>query len=147
MTKNQKISDLIIPAPNKLLQNAQWRKANREWLRESKRIALEILLKLDEKDWKQKDLAVAINVTPQYINKLLRGNEKFPFEVLCKIQNILDFPLLAGFQAKQEKKSKTFEMSGILELKDLSKSNYTNCKVIEMISKKETYTLKQTSGY
>lgn len=147
MTKNQKISAPTIPEPKKLLQSAQWRKENREWLRESKRIALEILLKLDDKGWKQKDLAIAMKVTPQYINKLLKGNEKFPFEVLCKIQNILDFPLLAGFQAKQEIKIKAFETSGILGRKELSKSKNTSCIVISMGTKKEPYSLKQTSGY
>lgn len=113
-------------------EKAAERKANREWLREAKRISLEILLRMDELEYKKKDLAAAIEVTPQYISKLLSGNEKYPFDTLCKIQNVLNMPLLHGYKIRKPVKTKTFEYYDNLQIKKLSVDRYKTGKIIKM---------------
>jgi plasmid maintenance system antidote protein VapI len=44
-------------------------------LRESHQTALKVLMKLDDFGWSQKDLAKAMEVTPQQITKIVSGEE------------------------------------------------------------------------
>lgn len=45
-----------------------------------------------------------MNVTPQYVNKIVRDKENFTLETLVKLQQILDIPILASYY---EQKTKT----------------------------------------
>lgn len=86
------------------LEKNQWRIANRQWLRVSYDIAFDILEKLDDLGWTQKDLAEKMGVSPQYVNKLVRGSENLTLETIVKLQTILDMPILANYfkEKKQE---------------------------------------------
>jgi plasmid maintenance system antidote protein VapI len=66
-------------------------------LRESQQIALKVLMKLDEFGWSQKDLAKAMEVTPQQITKIVSGKENLTIETQIKLQHILDIPVLASY--------------------------------------------------
>ncbi len=35
-----------------------------------------------------------MGVTPQYVNKLVKGSENLTLEIICKIENILGFDIL-----------------------------------------------------
>ena len=86
------------------LEKIKWRIANRQWLWVSQDIALDILEKLDDLGWTQKDLAEKMGVSPQYVNKLVRGSENLTLETIVKLQIILDIPILANYfkEKKQE---------------------------------------------
>lgn len=71
--------------------------AKREMFRESRNIAFKILEKLDDLKWSQKQLAEAMEVSPQYVNKLVKGKENFTLETQIKIQKILSIPILASY--------------------------------------------------
>lgn len=90
MTNTEKLQKLSAGKNPKIIEDIKYRNANRVWLKNSKKIALEILLKLDELQWSQKDLAEKLGVSPQYINKLLKGNEKFGFEILSQLEETME---------------------------------------------------------
>ncbi len=101
MTNKEKFLQLISKEESTTLEKAKERIKNRAMLRESQKIALKILSKLDELDWSQKQLAEKMAVSPQYINKVVRGKENLTLETLIKLQEILDIPLLASFDDKE----------------------------------------------
>ena len=82
------------------LEKIKWRIANRQWLWVSQDIALDILEKLDVLGWTQKDLAEKMGVSPQYVNKLVRGSENLTLETIVKLQTILDI-IMIRFRAIQ----------------------------------------------
>lgn len=101
-TNREKFMELVSEIDTKTEEKANWRIANRQWLRVSQDIAFGILERLDELAWTQKDLAEKMGVSPQYVNKLVKGSENLTLETLVKLQDILDIPLLASyFKTKQ----------------------------------------------
>ena len=93
MLNKKRLKDLSTFADSKLIEEIKYRNANRKELRTYKRLALEILLKLDEKRMTQKQLAEKLGVSAQYVNKLVKGNEKFGGEILVKLEEVLDMPI------------------------------------------------------
>ncbi len=63
------------------LEKAKWRKENEEWLDISFKIAVKVLSALKENEAtdtypkNQKELAEALDCSPQFISKLLKGQE------------------------------------------------------------------------
>ena len=104
MTNNEKFLSLVSPANNETIEAIRFREDNKAWLRESKRIAMKVLKALKERGLSQKDLAAQMGVSPQYVNKLVKGNENFTLETLVKLQNTLNISLLASYY---EQKSST----------------------------------------
>ncbi len=110
MTPKEKYLQKIAGKKSEAVKQAEWRNANREWLVESQKLAMKILEELDKQDMTQKELAEIIGKSPQYVNKLLRGNEKFGFEVLVKIQNALNLGILSTYKPKKSAKIIQFTM-------------------------------------
>lgn len=108
-TKREKFLDLVSKEKNNTSDKNKERIAKRAMLRESRDIAFKVLERLDELGWKQKQLADKMGVSPQYINKLVKGKENFTLETLVKLQQILDISILASYQKKQEKVSAEFK--------------------------------------
>lgn len=54
---------------------------NRARLRESQQIAIKVLHKLRVLNWSQRDLATAMEVSPQQISKIVRGKENLTLEI------------------------------------------------------------------
>ena len=96
-TNREKFLELVSEKDSYTEEKHNWRIANREWLRVSQRIAFDILEQLDALGWTQKTLAEKMGVSPQYVNKIVRGSENFTLETLVKLQTILDIPLLASY--------------------------------------------------
>lgn len=104
METKKSLKEFSSIADNRLIKKIKDRNANKKQLRTYKRIALDILLKLDEPGWSQKRLADELKVTPQYVNKLVKGNEKFGGDILCKIEEILDLPIFIQNLPQETKK-------------------------------------------
>ena len=97
MTNKEKFLALVSEEDPGTMVDIKKRVQNREMLHESQQIALNVLMKLDELSWSQKDLAKAMNVTPLVISKILSGKENLTIEIQIKLQNILDIPILASY--------------------------------------------------
>ena len=106
MTTNNftnKIKELISDTPSSWLKDAEYYDENREWLDKSALIAVKILSVLRSQSLSQKELADKINVSPQYINKVLKGGENLSLATISKIEKSLSISLIAvpAFQSSQ----------------------------------------------
>jgi transcriptional regulator with XRE-family HTH domain len=67
---------------------------NREWLDKSFEIALLILSRLKELKWTQLRLAEEMKVSPQYVNKIVKGRENLTLETITLLENVLGTSLI-----------------------------------------------------
>ena len=81
------------PTPSRWREEAEWRRANREWLRYSQYIAIRMLSRMDELHITQTILAEKMGCSQQYISKVLKGKENLSLETISKIESALDFDL------------------------------------------------------
>lgn len=100
MTNKERFLQLVSHHDPKTMELNRWRVENRYWIRESQQIAMAVIFRLEALGWTQKQLSDEMNVSPQYISKLLSGQENLTLETLMKLQIILDIPLLATSQAE-----------------------------------------------
>ena len=101
MTNKEKFLSLVSTENNETKDAIHFRNENKSWLHESKRIAIKILKAIKEQSMSQKNLAEQMDVSPQYVNKLVKGKENLTIETLIKLQSILDISLLASHYEKQ----------------------------------------------
>ena len=77
------------------LQNAKFRIENKKWLSYSSNIALRVLAALEESEQiTQKTLAERVGVSPQYINKVLKGQENLSLQTIAKLSEALNIELI-----------------------------------------------------
>lgn len=96
--KNQEMSNkleaLVSKTPSKWVEESNKRFEDKEGLRYSQQVAVRILRTLREKKLSQKDLAELLNVTPQTVNKWVKGSENFGFFTIAKIEKALGIKLM-----------------------------------------------------
>lgn len=138
-TNREKFLALVSDIDVKAEEKNNWLIANRQWLRVSQDIAFDILEKLDDLDWTQKDLAEKMGVSPPYINKIVKGSENFTLESLVKLQEILDIPILASYSKKKATTLSYDELNYAHSIEDYSvspssavKTKYNSGKIIKM---------------
>ena len=101
MKTGNKVFDNSEIYPSDAISKNKERIKHREMLRESRKIALKVLMKLDDLGMKQRTLAELMQVSPQQISKIVSGNENLTIETQIKLQNILNIPILASFYENQ----------------------------------------------
>lgn len=79
---------------SKWREKAEWRMANREWLRYSQQIAMMMLDKMEELGLTQKSVAEWMGCSQQYISRLLKGTENLSIETISNIEGALDLAIL-----------------------------------------------------
>lgn len=91
-----KIKKITSDEPSNWKEKAQLRK-NTPWLREySSKIARRILSAIEgNKDLNQVKLAESLNVTPQQISKIVKGQENMTLETIYKLSKALNFELIS----------------------------------------------------
>jgi len=95
MSTKQKLEELFGEIQeSKWIAAARQRKENQHWLNYSQEIALTVLEQLDQKNITQKALAEKMNVSPQLVNKWMKGSENFTLETISKIEAVLGIKLL-----------------------------------------------------
>lgn len=95
MSTKQQLEQLFGEIPqSKWNAAAKQRKENRQWLNYSQEIALAVLEQLDQKNITQKALAERLSVSPQLVNKWMKGSENFTLETISKIEAVLEIRLL-----------------------------------------------------
>lgn len=87
-------------------KKAQFRKENKSWLKYSGKIALRILAALeDNPNLNQKKLAELAGVSPQQVNKIVKGEENLTLQSIAKFSEILGVDLIVFPQFKYHKPS------------------------------------------
>lgn len=90
----EKLKKYITKEPSDWIEQADFYENNADWMDKSALIAIKILSTLRSQSITQKILAESIGVTPQYINKLVKGHENLSLETICKIEKALGITLI-----------------------------------------------------
>ncbi len=90
MTTKGNFLALVSKEETSTLDNIKERIKNRETLKESQQFALNILERLHELKWTEKDLAAKMEISTEQVTKMLRGKENISHEMQIKIQKILN---------------------------------------------------------
>ena len=80
--------------PSHWREEAEWRRANKNWLRYSQFIAIRMLSRMDELHLTQAVLAEKMQCSQQYVSKVLKGKENLSLETISKIESALDMDLI-----------------------------------------------------
>jgi transcriptional regulator with XRE-family HTH domain len=91
---NERLNKLISKERPGWMDQADYYEVNKEWLDKSALIAIKILSSLRSQASTQRALADNIGVTPQYINKVVKGQENLSLETICKIEGALGISLI-----------------------------------------------------
>ncbi|MBN8652682.1 MAG: helix-turn-helix transcriptional regulator [Cytophagales bacterium] len=104
MSNLEKLNKIISTQKSTWQQEATWRNENEEWLSQSFDIAMLVLDTLREKKMTQKELAEKMKVSPQFINKIVKGQENLSLETISKLRSALGIKLIevAGSEAMTE---------------------------------------------
>lgn len=149
MTNKEKYLQMITGRNSNAVIEAKKRIENRDWSDQATIIAIKISTELKQKGWTARMLAEKLNVSPQYVSKLLQGNEKFGFDILVKIQKILSIPIFIDFNEKFEVKSKARATTGtVVEFDFCSKptksiKNQNAGKIISLFQEEKYLELKE----
>lgn len=85
---------------NSWRDDANFYRNNKEWLDRSATIAIKILstLRHNRKENRfpttQKDLAEIMNITPQQVNKMVKGTENLTLETISRVEKALNIQLI-----------------------------------------------------
>ena len=125
------------------LEKAKWRQENEDWLDISFNIAVRVVStlsankKANTSPKNQIELAEAMGCTPQYINKLLKGQEKLQIDTICKVQRILGVKLIEVPKAVSTQTVHYETVSsclGTLNIKSpavTTRTTYSNLKIVD----------------
>ena len=83
------------------LEDAKERQENKEWLKHSQKIAIKVLRTLREKQIKQTELATLLGVSPQQVNKIVKGRENLTLETISKLEQKLGISLIFSSDENQ----------------------------------------------
>lgn len=113
----EKLNALKSSTPSEWREKAQWRRENREWLKKSREIALAVLNAISNNPaMTQKELARQMGVSPQYVSKILKGEENLSLQTITKLESILGIELISVHKQVQQ-----FESKQVLSLSSFSK--------------------------
>jgi len=84
-----KLKEVAKPRSEAAKDRARFRKENREWLRMSQDIALNLHNYLCNTGISQRLFAEKMGVSPVYVGKLLKGGENLTLETISKIQKAM----------------------------------------------------------
>lgn len=136
--KNQDLSNkleaLVSKTPSKWIEESNKRFEDKEGLRYSQQVAVRILRTLREKKLSQKDLADLLKVTPQTVNKWVKGSENIGLFTIGRIDKVLNVKLMHVYESDN---SLTVDCRNITTM---SKQIHSHLNKIEktMVAKKET---------
>lgn len=139
MANKEKFLGLVSDdAVSNTVERAKERQAKRAQHRISQMIALNILKRLEELGWKQKDLAEKMGVSPQQVNRWVKGKENFTIETLVHIGGALKVELIQVKTLSDRK----IQMKSYKEEKSLYEEFLYKGSVVFNFNKKPT-----ASGY
>ena len=97
-TALEKITKIASKESSNWLNEAKERQDRRTWSELSFKIAMRILREIRKQKeingMTQKKLTESMNVSPQYINKVIKGKENLTLETISKIEQVLGIALI-----------------------------------------------------
>ena len=93
---NDKLSRITSSQSSDWKEQAKFRRENREWLKKSAAIALKVLEALKTQQLSQKDLAQRTNISPQQVNKIVKGQENLTLETITNLEIVLGIKIIAS---------------------------------------------------
>jgi transcriptional regulator with XRE-family HTH domain len=146
MTNKEKFLALVNGTDQTVLEQVKWRKENRAWLKRSQAVAIKVLSALAKKGMSQKDLAEIIGISPQQVNKWVKGKENFTFETISKLENALNVELLYIDRRSSNEKSNVQPVKYISAIEGNYKgSKQLAAKVITLYTPKSSFQFKSES--
>lgn len=88
-TMNGKLLKITSSQPGNWIEQAWFRRTNKAWLKKSAFVALKVLGALKAQGLSKEDLAEKMNVSPQQINKIVRGHENLTLETIANLEKAL----------------------------------------------------------
>lgn len=100
----QKFLGLVSEEVSGFEEKALWRIKNKDWLEKSALIAIKILRALKDQQLSQKELAEKMQVSAQYISKIVKGSENLSLDTISKLETALNIRLIevAGINATSQ---------------------------------------------
>lgn len=87
--RKEKLSNLASDQPSDWKAKAKYRRENREWLKKSAAIAVQVLDALKAQNLSQKELAERMKISPQQISKIVKGQENLTLETISNLETAL----------------------------------------------------------
>ena len=75
--------------PSQFEADAKWRKENESWLRWSRQLSTALIRYMQDNKIKRAELAQRLEVSPQYVSRLLSGKENLSFKSIAHIEERL----------------------------------------------------------
>lgn len=99
MTREEAIARLSryqSPTPSEWREEEEHRlQAKAEgWLLYSRKIAIKIAFAMKQQNLSRQDVADRMGCSPQYVSRLLKGEENLSLETICKLEKALNIPIL-----------------------------------------------------
>lgn len=132
MSNKETFKALVSQEDTNAIEELKARIARRSYTRYSKKIALSILIRLDELQWKQKDLAEKMEVSPQQVNKWVKGNENFTLETLGKLSEILGVELIQVPRIKEPKLTAETKLPTSISSYDVNQTKVSITPVVQL---------------
>lgn len=108
-----KFEKLVSNEPSNFLSKLEYYRANKKWIDQSSKVAINVLEVLKQKGLSQKDLAQKMNVSAQQVNKILKGQQNLTFETISKLESALEISLIEIIDHKAT--NKAFDISNTEE--------------------------------
>jgi ribosome-binding protein aMBF1 (putative translation factor) len=86
-------------APSQFEEEARWRQENELWLRMSRSVALTIVDYMQDNNLSRTEMAKVLDVSPQYLSRILSGTENFSLKTIAKIEAALGVSCLKPIYA------------------------------------------------
>ena len=64
------------------------------WLQYSRNIAIKLAIAMKQQNLSRQDVAERMGCSPQYVSRLLKGEENLSLETICKLENALNISIL-----------------------------------------------------
>ena len=139
----EKLNALKSSAPSEWRKKAQWRRENREWLKKSREIALAALNAISNNpSMTQKELARQMGVSPQYVSKILKGEENLSLQTITKLESVLGIELISVHKQVQQ-----FESKQILSFYSISKYKREEWRELSFPQTSFSFTLSNQYQY
>lgn len=90
----EKLMQVVKPVSEKVKAEATFRKENKEWLRKSAKIALAVRRELRLQGMSQQELATKMGLSPQYLGRILKGQENLTLETISKLETAVGKSLI-----------------------------------------------------
>ena len=90
----EKLAQIVDKSQSSWADDFKWREANKSWLKRSQSIAIKVLKVLRDRNKTQAWLANEMSISPQQVNKIVKGRENLTLETIAKIEVALAIQLI-----------------------------------------------------